>query len=168
MALVLTSLNAGLLAAVLSIGTGSFPTGVGFGLFGLLSLVRLRSTAFTLKDVAYTFVVLVLGLVNGLPGRDPLVVVLLDVLLLGAIWLTDETRSGTTTRVMRLTLDVVCTDLDTLRAEVVRRTGVEPLAVAVEDVDFVRETTRVWLRHAVSDTYGQLPEAVPTTERADA
>jgi len=75
MALVYTALNIGLFAAVSSIGTGHFPTGVGFGLFGLLSLVRLRSTAFTLKDVAYTFIALVLALVNGLPGRDLLLVV---------------------------------------------------------------------------------------------
>ena len=52
MTLVFTALNIGLFAAVSSIGSGHFPTGVGFGLFGLLSLVRLRSAAFTLKDVA--------------------------------------------------------------------------------------------------------------------
>src|SRR5689334_21766747 len=70
MTLVFTALNIGLFAAVTEIGSGHFPTGVGFGLFGLLSLVRLRSTAFTLKDVAYTFVALVLALVNGLPERS--------------------------------------------------------------------------------------------------
>ena len=67
MTLVFTALNIGLFAAVSAIGSGEFPTGIGFGLFGLLSLVRLRSAAFTLKDVAYTFVALVLALVNGLP-----------------------------------------------------------------------------------------------------
>src|SRR6476469_4427270 len=97
MTLVFTALNIGLFAAVTSIGAGHFPTGIGFGLFGLLSLVRLRSAAFTLMDVAYTFVALVLALVNGLPDRNLLMVVLLDVLLLSAIWLVDETRSRTPT-----------------------------------------------------------------------
>src|SRR6476661_3911390 len=82
MALVFTALNIGLVAAVTAIGSGHFPTGIGFGLFGL---VRLRSAAFTLKDVAYTFVALVLALVNALPGRDLVMVVVLDVLLLVAI-----------------------------------------------------------------------------------
>src|SRR6476620_7238505 len=86
MALVFTALNIGLFAAVTSIGAGHFPTGIGFGLFGLLSLVRLRSAAFTLKDVAYTFVALVLALVNGLPDRNLVMVVVLDVLLLVAMW----------------------------------------------------------------------------------
>src|SRR6476659_7037937 len=82
MALVFTALNIGLFAAMTAIGTGHFPTGVGFGLFGLLSLVRLRSTAFSLKDVAYTFIALVLALVNGLPERDLTLVVALDLVLL--------------------------------------------------------------------------------------
>src|SRR6476469_2862438 len=88
MALVFTALNIGLFAAVTSIGAGHFPTGIGFGLFGLLSLVRLRSAAFTLKDVAYTFVALILALVNGLPERNFAIVIALDAVLLAAIWLT--------------------------------------------------------------------------------
>ena len=56
MALVFTALNMGLFAAVTTIGSGHFPTGIGFRLFDLLSLVRLRSAAFTLNDVAHTFV----------------------------------------------------------------------------------------------------------------
>ena len=167
MALLLSALNIGLFAAVVAIGTGSFPTGVGFGLFGLLSLVRLRSAAFTLKDMAYTFVALVLGLVNGLPERNIGVVVFLDLILLVVIWMTDETRVGTTSRVMRLTLDSVVTDLAEVRAEVVRRVGVEPQAVSVVDVDFVRETTRVMVRHAVGESWGRLPSQVVETEVVD-
>ena len=164
MALVFTALNIGLFT---SIGTGHFPTGIGFGLFGLLSLVRLRSAAFTLKDVAYTFVALVLALVNGLPDRDLLMVVLLDVLLLVAIWLVDETRSRTPiTRLMRVTLDTAVTDLATALDEVRRRVTVEPLSVVVEDVDLVRETTRVAVRYAVPDAPYSWPEAV-VDEEAD-
>ena len=36
MALVFTALNIGLFAAITTIGSGDFPTGIGFGLFGLL------------------------------------------------------------------------------------------------------------------------------------
>jgi hypothetical protein len=152
MTLVFTALNVGLFAAVTSIGSGHFPTGIGFGLFGLLSLVRLRSAAFTLKDVAYTFVALVLALVNGLPERDLVLAVLLDVLLLVAMWVVDETRSRTpTTRLMRVTLDTAVPDLASAAVEVQRRLGFTPLMVVVEDVDLVRETTRVAVRYAVPD-----------------
>ena len=159
MTLVFTALNIGLFAAITSIGSGHFPTGIGFGLFGLLSLVRLRSAAFTLKDVAYTFVALVLALVNGLPDRNLVLVVLLDLLLLVSFWVVDETRSRTpSTRLMRVTLDTAVTDPDTATAEVRRRVNVEPLSVVVEDVDLVRETTRVLVRHAVADTAWAWPE----------
>src|SRR6476646_7553508 len=118
MALVFTALNIGLFAAVTSIGSGHFPTGIGFGLFGLLSLVRLRSAAFTLKDVAYTFIALILALVNGLPERNFALVVALDVVLLIAIWLTDESRVTRPTRIVRLTLDRALTDQDAVTEEV--------------------------------------------------
>jgi Domain of unknown function (DUF4956) len=168
MTLVFTSLNIGLFAAVSSIGSGSFPTGIGFGLFGLLSLVRLRSAAFTLKDVAYTFVALVLALVNGLPERNLLMVVGLDAVLLAAIWVTDESRSVPATRVMRLTLDRVLTDPEALTAELRERLGVEPMSVAVDDVDLVRETTRVSVRYTVSDPWWLWADADRTARRADA
>jgi len=151
MALVFTALNVGLLAAVLTIGSGDFPTGIGFGLFGLLSLVRLRSAAFTLKDVAYTFIALVLALVNGLPERNLALVVSLNVVLLCAVWLVDDSRSSAPTQVMRMVLDRALTEPAQVRAAVARRLGSAPASVAVEDVDFVRDTTRVIVRYTVAD-----------------
>ena len=168
MTLVFTALNIGLFAAVTAIGSGSFPTGIGFGLFGLLSLVRLRSAAFTLKDVAYTFVALILALVNGLPERDFAVVVALDVVLLVAIWLADESRVTRPTRIVRITLDRALTDTDEATAEVRRRTGIEPVGLTVDDVDFVRDTTRVRVRVTVEDTWWAWNDAQAVTTRADA
>ena len=167
MSLVFTALNIGLFTAVSVIGLGDFPTGVGFGLFGLLSLVRLRSAAFTLTDVAYTFVALVLALVNGLPERNLWTVVVLDVVVLVAVWLTDESRRTAPTRVMRITLDRAITDADEVRAEVAQRLSMTPVGVVIEDVDFVRETTRVSVRHELDDGWWQWrtprPPPRPTT-----
>lgn len=168
MTLVFTALNVGLFAAVSTIGTGDFPTGVGFGLFGLLSLVRLRSTAFSLKDVAYTFVALVLALVNGLPGRHLLLVLVLDVVLLAALWVVDETRSRTpVTRVLRITLDhAVGSPADAAQA-VVQRLQLEPIDVVIEEVDLVRETTRVAVRIA-APAGGWRPPLDERTETTEA
>jgi hypothetical protein len=159
MALVFTALNVGLFAAVTVIGTGSFPTGIGFGLFGLLSLVRLRSAAFTLKDVAYTFVALILALVNALPDRNVAVVISLDVLVLAAVWLADTSRTSRPSRVRRLTLDRAVTDPVEIRAELDRRLSGEVLSVVVDDVDFVRDTTRVSVRQHVEDSWWSWREA---------
>jgi len=168
MTLVFTALNIGLFAAVSAIGSGDFPTGIGFGLFGLLSLVRLRSAAFTLKDVAYTFVALILALVNGLPERGFALVVALDVVLLVAIWLTDESRLTRPTRIVRLTLDRALTDAEEVGAAVRERTGIEPVGLTVDEVDFVRDTTRVRVRVTVEDTWWAWNDAQTVTTRADA
>ncbi|WP_296607275.1 DUF4956 domain-containing protein [Nocardioides sp.] len=143
MALVLTSLNIGLFAAVTVIGTGDFPTGIGFGLFGLLSLVRLRSAAFTLKDVAYTFLALVLALVNGLPERDLALVLGLNLVILAAVWVTDDSRRQPTTRRIRVVLDRAVFDEVSARAALAERITEPPVAVVIEDIDTVRDTTRV-------------------------
>ena len=107
-----------------------------------------------------------LALVNGLPDRNLVLVVLLDALLLVSLWVVDETRRKTpVTRLMRVTLDTAVTDLESAAAEVRRRISVELLSVVVEDVDLVRDTTRVAVRYAVPEAAWTLPtDGQPTQE----
>jgi hypothetical protein len=159
--LVLTALNLGLFAAMTAITAGKFPAGVGFGLFGILSMVRLRSTAFTLRDVAYTFVALVVGLASGLPQRQTWLIVAIDVLLLIAVALVDDPSAHRPTRVVRVTLDRVYRDPEAIRLDVAARLGAPPLSVAVDEVDYVRETTRVSVHFPVQDPAGaEVPEEI--------
>ncbi len=78
---------------------------------------------------------------------------MLDVILLAAMWLVDETRSRQpVTRVVRVTLDTPWTAVDGVEeaADAVRRRfDLEPLDVVLQEVDLVRETTRVAVRFAV-------------------
>jgi uncharacterized protein DUF4956 len=158
MPLALTALNIGLFAAMTAISAGKFPAGVGFGLFGILSLVRLRSAAFTVRDVAYTFITLVVALSNGLPQRETWLIVFLDVFLVAAILVVDDPRAHQPTRGVKLTLDRIYRSEEEMRADVAVRLGVEPLAVEVDDVDYVRETTRVSVRYAVE---ASTPVSIP-------
>jgi hypothetical protein len=163
MTMVFVTLNIGLFAAVVAIGSGHFPVGVGFGLFGLLSLVRLRSVAFTNKDMAYTFSALVLALVNALPEKHLLLAVVLDLVVLAALWLVDDSGSRPPTRVMLMTLDRAVVATDDVRREVALRLGREPIAVAVEQVDYVRETTVVAVRHEVEPAWTSWVDAAAAT-----
>src|SRR4051812_50012388 len=63
---------------------------VGFGLFAILSIIRLRSTSVTQQEVAYYFVALVMGLVNGLDIDDRRLVVAVNVLLLATMAIVDS------------------------------------------------------------------------------
>ncbi|MFF4798892.1 DUF4956 domain-containing protein [Streptomyces sp. NPDC001351] len=150
MPLVLAALNTGLFAAMSTISAGKFPAGVGFGLFGILSLVRLRSAAFTLRDVAYTFVTLVIALCTGLPHRQMWLVAVLDAVVLLAVLLVDAPKAyEPPTRTVRLTLDRIYPEPALIAHDVALRFGRAPLSVDVDEVDYVRETTRVSARYPV-------------------
>jgi len=151
MPLALTALNLGLFAAMTTISAGKFPAGVGFGLFGILSLVRLRSAAFTVRDVAYAFIALVIALSNGLPQRETWMIAAIDVLLLVAVLLVDDPASHQPTRVTKVTLDRVYRNHADIHADLEARLGSAPLAVEIDEIDYVRETTRVSAEYAAAE-----------------
>jgi hypothetical protein len=164
MPLVFSSLNIGLFAALSAISTGSFKAGIGFGLFGLLSLVRLRSTAFTLKDVAYTFVALVLGLVTGLQERQLWLVTVLSALVIAVVAVTDDSRSRPATRIMTFTLDHLVFDAEVARSQVAEQLAAPVVGVIIEDIDTLRETTRVSVRYVLPEASSEWPTVADNTQ----
>ncbi|MGA4840576.1 DUF4956 domain-containing protein [Streptomyces sp. G45] len=134
------ALSVGLCAVVagLSQARGGGGLALGFGLFGVLSLIRLRSDAVRHQEVAYYFTTLVLGLLCGLPGLSlPRAAALAAVLLL-VLYAADHPRLYARDRRAVVTLDAVFRDEDALRAELRRRLG-EPLGWTVQEVDYVRD-----------------------------
>src|SRR6188472_3171662 len=59
------ALNVGVLSVTAMLSTASVGVGLGLGLFGILSIIRLRSDAITQEEIAYYFVALALGLLAG-------------------------------------------------------------------------------------------------------
>ena len=60
--------NVGVLAVARRSGPGTSAPGSVSGLFGVLSIIRLRSTELDQREVAYYFSALALGLLGGLAG----------------------------------------------------------------------------------------------------
>ncbi|HJR89958.1 MAG TPA: DUF4956 domain-containing protein [Aeromicrobium sp.] len=169
MPLVLCALNVGLFTAVTAfVEAGDVITGgLGFGLFALLSMLRLRSAAFTIKDVAYTFIVLILGLVNALPITDWALLGAANVALLFVMAVADTRRTTKSTRVMRMRLDNVYVDPVELRAELEHRLPVTIQSMFVKDVDYVRETTDVVLEYVADDRWGQSSDRLLEEDSTD-
>ncbi len=165
MPLVLCALNLGLFTAVTAfISVGDVVTGgLGFGLFALLSMLRLRSAAFTIKDVAYTFVVLIIGLVNALPIDDWVLLGTANVGLVLVMAIADTRRSVKATQVMSMRLDNVYVDPIELRAELEHRLPVSIQSMRLTNVDYVRETTDVTLEYVADDRWGQSSERMLET-----
>lgn len=155
MPLVLSALNFGLFGALAAITAGSFNAAIGFGLFGLLSMLRLRSAAFTIKDVAYTFLALIFGLINGLPDRPIVLLIVVNVGLLLVVAITDNSRGDSPTRVMRLTLEHAYSDPSEVRAALEQKLSVEVTSIVIEEIDFVRETTRLTISYVVESSWGR-------------
>ena len=59
------TVNVGVLAGAGILGTTAVGLGVGLGLFGVLSIIRLRSTELSQHEVGYYFAALAMGLVAG-------------------------------------------------------------------------------------------------------
>jgi hypothetical protein len=141
LALAFVALNTGVFAAVTLLTVQQAGLALGFGLFGILSIVRLRSSAISQGEVGYYFVALTLGLVNGLGHGHLPTVLTLDVLLVGVLFALDRPAIGGRTVTQRIVLEVVHTDPTGLRADIERRLGGDVIVCDVVEIDYVREVT---------------------------
>jgi hypothetical protein len=89
------ALNIGIFVAMSLLSRVRADIALGFGLFAILSIIRLRSSAVTQQEVAYYFVALVLGLVNGLDLDDRWILVMSNALLLDVPSAVAAARPGT-------------------------------------------------------------------------
>jgi hypothetical protein len=145
--LVFMSFNLGVFGVLAVITERKISAAVGFGLFALLSIIRLRSQPFANTELAYFFAALVLGVVNGIGHRDNLLSAVIDVMVVVAVFALDHPRVQTPIGRRRVRLDEVWTGPDELRAELERRFGVEIVELRISEIDYVRETTSVSIRY---------------------
>jgi uncharacterized protein DUF4956 len=147
-----TVFNVGLFVVVAVITVRPVGAAVGFGLFALLSIIRLRSDTFTNLEITYFFVALVIGLVNGLPVGHLDIVGGLDSVVLATVFLVDHPRllsadSQRAFRTEQVVLDTIHPDEGALRADLERRLGVEIHSLTVCQIDYVRDVTVVSIQH---------------------
>lgn len=145
------ALNVSLFSVAAALTSAPLSIGVGFGLFAVLSIVRLRSDETTQAEIGYTMTALVVGLLAGLPGLQFEVKVLLVTVILMAMYLVDHPVLFPFERHQRfrVELDRVITDPDDLVSELHLRVVGEVKHFIIQEVDFVRETMRVDVRMKV-------------------
>lgn len=140
------ALNVGLFVVVSMLTTTPVDLALGFGLFAILSIIRLRSDAITQEEVAYYFITLVLGLVNGLRMDDRWMTVMLNAVLLLVMYVVDNKRVLTRTQRRLVTLDLVIDDDAELVMHLERRLAGRVVHHIVNEVDYVRDVTVVDVR----------------------
>ena len=110
---------------------------VGFGLFAILSIIRLRSSAVTQQEVAYYFLALVLGLVNGMGVPDLGLVVGMNLVLLLTMLAVDSRLLRDRARRMDVRLDGVFTNEAALVAELERKLGGHVVYQEITEIDTI-------------------------------
>lgn len=136
-------LNVGVLAVSEILGGSTIGVGLGLGLFGVLSIIRLRSSEISQREVAYYFGALALGLIAGMSSEITLINVSLMVLLIGVLAIADSRLLANGVHTIEIHLDAAVGDSSELARVIAARTGLEVLETAITRIDYVNDTTIV-------------------------
>lgn len=155
MLLAFIGLNVGVLIVATVLASVSVGLGVGLGLFGVLSIIRLRSSEITQEDVAYYFASLALGLVSGLHPEPAWLAPTLSAFLVLTIGIVDLPRFHESFRRQRIMLDTVHSSEAELISALATLLNAEIRRAVVMETDLVRDQMLV-------DVSYRLQSAQPT------
>lgn len=141
--------NIGVLAVVQALASAEITAGLGFGLFGVLSIMRLRSSELDQHEVAYYFVSLALGVLGGVSLSPGWLSPALMGAMLVAVYGGDHPRLFSRYRTVRITLDAAYTDEAALRRRLEWMLGARVHRVTVRRLDLVTDTTVAEARYEV-------------------
>jgi hypothetical protein len=142
----LLTVNVGVLAVASALATSTIGAGLGLGLFGILSIIRLRSEELTHGEIAHYFAALTLGLLAGLDQAPTWVDVALMAAVLAAVALGDSPLLGRRPRAQQILLDRAHTDQTALVASLEGLLGGTVVSVSAVRTDLVNDTTLVDVR----------------------
>jgi hypothetical protein len=140
------AINVGVLAVSAALAESAVGAGVGLGLFGVLAIIRLRSTELDQHEVAYYFSALALGLLGGLGTGDPLLSGGLMALIVAVLFAAGHPRLLRRHRRQVMVLDTAFPDERALVAHLEGLLGARVHEVTVQRVDLVNDTTWVDVR----------------------
>lgn len=143
------ALSMGIFAVTLLLSGSGAGMGLGLGLFGILSIIRLRSDTLTQEEVAYYFVSLAIGLVNGLQPDPAWFAPAVTAGLVLVMFLADHPRFAPRTARQTVTLDQAYPREADLTAALERLLQARVLRTVVLELDLVRELTVVDVRFRV-------------------
>jgi hypothetical protein len=139
--------NIGVLAVstVLSSSTVSF--GLGLGLFGVLSIIRLRSYEIDQNEIAYYFSALALGLLAGLSPELNLVVVGLMIVIVGSMFIADHPQLYKGYKQELVVLDKAYPVEKEMIAALSEMLNADVKKATIKRLDFVNDSTWVDVRY---------------------
>ncbi|MDO4783475.1 MAG: DUF4956 domain-containing protein [Propionibacteriaceae bacterium] len=139
--------NLGVLAVSTILAGVNVGIGVGLGLFGVLSIIRLRSDELAQHEIAYYFTALALGLLGGIPiGDTALSGALMAALLIG-IFVADHPKVLAKNRRQIMVIDRAIPTESELRVRLSDDLDADILGFSVLRLDQVNDSTTVDVRY---------------------
>ena len=151
--------NVGVLAVTEVLATSTVGVGLGLGLFGVLSIIRLRSSEIAQHEVAYYFASLALGLIAGMTTTVAVLPLALMGLILVVMFVGDSPTLLKRYRHQVVVVDRAIADETALIAHLEGLLGARVHGVTVTQLDLVDDTTTVDVKYQLADR-----TSVPTLE----
>ncbi len=147
MVLAIVSINVGVVAVAIVLARADVTAGLGLGLFGVLSIIRLRSTELDHEEVAYYFSAIAVGLLGGVRIHPAWLAPTLMAAILVVLFAVDHPRLRANLRTQAVTLDAAFTDERALVDHLEALFRADVLRLKVKRVDLVNDTTSVDVRY---------------------
>lgn len=144
------ALSMGIFAVTLLLSGSGAGMGLGLGLFGILSIIRLRSDTLTQEEVAYYFISLAIGLVNGLHPDPAWFSPAVTAALVAVMFLADHPGFAPRTARQTVTLEKAYPRSEDLVQALERLLGAKVLRTVVVELDMVRDLTVVDVRFRIN------------------
>ena len=143
MVVAILGLNVGVMAVATALATAEVSAGLGLGLFGVLSIIRLRSSELAQEDIAYYFAALAIGLLGGIAVVPGWVTPALMAAILITLFIGDHPRLFTGHRTQTITMDAAYPDERVAVAQLERLLDADITRLRIRKLDLVHDTTVV-------------------------
>jgi hypothetical protein len=143
--------NVGVMVVTATLVASAAPIGLGLGLFGVLSIIRLRSTQLGQREVAYYFAALAIGALGGMgTALGPLALAGMALIVL-VLAIADHPRVLPGYESQVITIPRAITDRTALVAYLESSLGGRVHKVQVRKLDFKKKTTQVEVRFSLAN-----------------
>lgn len=168
MVVAILGLNVGVMAVATALSSTQVSAGLGLGLFGVLSIIRLRSSELAQEEVAYYFTALALGLLAGFELDPAWVTPALMGAILATLFVGDHPRLFARNRHQNVQLDTAYTNESQLIARLGQLLDAEIVMIKVKKVDMVNDTTMVDVRYRLHDDITRRDSLVTAASKSHA
>lgn len=147
MVVALLGINIGVMGVTQGLSSAGVSAGLGLGLFGVLSIIRLRSTEMDQSEVAYYFAALTLGLLGGFRVDPGWLSAALMAVILVAVIIGDHPLLFRRYRHQVITLDRALPDEHAARAHLEELLGARVHNLTIRSLDLVSDTSEIDVRY---------------------